>query len=427
MTGSGDPGTASPGGKAGRYRFLVLAVIFSVFLASGLDRAAVSLLLVDPGFLRDMDLEGSPERQGLVMTMLLLPYALSNIFLGPSADRWGPRRVVTAMAGGWAVAAMWLGAATSYPLLLAGRVARGVAEGPLFPSANRFVRYWFPPRERGAANAIWASGQRLGLAIAVPLLAAVIVSAGWRFAFFLQALLIAVIVVPAVWFVTADRPEATSRVGSEERAHIGLERPGEKERLAGGGSNLGRLLRNYRYWLMVTYHFAVLAVYSGLTTWLPKYLREARGFDVAQMVLFASLPYLLASGSSLVFGYISDRVGWRATLCALSLAGASGAVGLAAIATDPVLSALLVVLGVGIWGIGTPIYYAIMQRIVPAPIMATGIGIDNGVANLGAAMAPTAIGFMIGATGSYLPGLLFLSAVGLVGSAGAAVLAVQRY
>jgi hypothetical protein len=27
---------------------------------------------------------------------------------------------------------------------------------------------------------------------------------------------------------------------------------------------------------------------------------------------------------------------------------------------------------------GTPVYYAIMQQIIPGPIMATGIGIDNG-------------------------------------------------
>jgi ACS family D-galactonate transporter-like MFS transporter len=79
------------------------------------------------------------------------------------------------------------------------------------------------------------------------------------------------------------------------------------------------------------------------------------------------------------------------------------------------------------WGIGSPVYYAIMQRIVPGPIMATGIGIDNGLANLGAAMAPAVIGFLIAATGSYLAGLLFLAVMGLIGAVGAAVLALQRY
>jgi hypothetical protein len=79
------------------------------------------------------------------------------------------------------------------------------------------------------------------------------------------------------------------------------------------------------------------------------------------------------------------------------------------------------------WGMGIPVYYAIMQRIVPAPIMATGIGIDNGLANFGSAMAPAIVGFLIAATGSFLAGLLFLAGVGLIGATGAAVLAFQKY
>jgi MFS-type transporter involved in bile tolerance (Atg22 family) len=79
------------------------------------------------------------------------------------------------------------------------------------------------------------------------------------------------------------------------------------------------------------------------------------------------------------------------------------------------------------WGMGSPVYYSIMQRIVPAPIMATGIGIDNGLANFGSALAPAVVGFLIAATGSYLAGLLFLAVLGLIGATGAAVLAIQRY
>ena len=195
----------------------------------------------------------------------------------------------------------------------------------------------------------------------------------------------------------------------------------------GGSDDLSSLLHNYHFWLMVTYHFAVLATFSGLTTWLPKYLREARGFNIRQMVLFASLPYLGSFLSSLVFGFLSDRIGRRALLCTMSLAGAATSIGLAALVTDPVVSGLLMMWGMIMWGMGTPVYYAIMQRIIPAPIMATGIGIDNGLANFGSAMAPAVIGFLIGATGSYLAGLLFIAVLGLIGATGAAVLAMQRY
>lgn len=413
--------------RVGRYRYLVIGVVWLTLCVAAFDRTAVSLLLADRGFLRDMGLEGSPERQGLVMTMLLLPYALSNIFLSPAADRWGPRKVLSTMAALWSAAALLLGAAWSYSVLLSGRVARGLAEGPLFPVANRYVRYWFPPSEWGGANAIWTSGQRLGLAISVPLLTMVIAAFGWRSSFLLLAVLALVAVLPAVWFLAADRPEVTRRVDERERDYIVKGRQATKAGSARWRRDLPELLRNDRFWLAVIHHFAVLAVYFGLVTWLPKYLREARGFEVAQMVLYASLPHLFSTLSGLAFGFVSDRFGRRAIFCTLSLAGAGASVLLAALAPDATVSALLMILGFGVWGAGSPAYYAIMQRIVPSHMMATGIGIDNGLANFGSALAPTVVGFLIGATGSYLAGLLFLAGLALAGSLAAATLAARGY
>jgi sugar phosphate permease len=409
----------------GRYRYLVVAVIWTAFFFGGFDRAAFSLFLVDHDFLRAMGLEGSPERQGLLMTFLLLPYAFSNIFLGHTADRWGPRKVFTLMTGFWAVAAIWMGAIGSYILMLVGRVARGTAEGPLFPVANRYIRSWFPPSERGGANAIWTSGQRVGMAVGVPLLSLAIGMWGWRSALLLQAAFILILVAPAIWFLTADAPEAMTRVGAGERDIIRNGRAAET--ITGAGGDLSSLVHNYRFWLMVIYHFAVLATFSGLTTWLPKYLRDERAFTTNGMVLFASLPHLGSFLSSLVSGFLSDHIGRHGVLCAVSLASAAIAIGVAALVPNPMASALLMVVGMVMWGMGTPVYYSIMQRIVPGPIMATGIGIDNGLANFGSALAPAVIGFLIAATGSYLAGLLFLAVVGLIGAAGATVLAVQRY
>jgi len=265
------------------------------------------------------------------------------------------------------------------------------------------------------------------MTLAVPLLTLAIGVWGWRSALFLQAAFILILVLPSVWFLTADAPEGMVRIGQKEREYIAAGREAEREKGPGASGDLSTLLHNYHFWLMVTYHFAVLATLSGLTTWLPKYLREARGFEVGRMVLFTSLPYLGSFVSSLVFGFLSDRIGRRAVLCTASLAGAAASIGLAALVPNPVVSGLLMVWGMIMWGMGSPVYYAIMQRIIPAPIMATGIGIDNGLANLGSAMAPAVVGFLIGATGSYVPGILFLAVLGLIGAGGALVLAIQRY
>jgi sugar phosphate permease len=418
---------APPGTPGGRYRYLVVAVIWLTLVFCAFDRTGLSLLLVDKVFLRDMGLEGSPGKQGLLMTFLLLPYALSNICLGLTADRWGPKKVLTVMTSLWSLAALWMGSIHSYGMMLVGRIGRGIAEGPLFPVTNRYVRFWFPPWERGTANAIWTSGQRVGMTVAVPLLSLTISLWGWRAVFFVQAAFILLLVIPGICVLTGDAPEAVARVGANERQYIVESRAAERGKTAGESTSLSELLRDYHFWLMVIYHFAVLATFSGLITWLPKYLREARGFPVGRMVLFSSLPYLGSFLASLVFGYLSDRIGRRALLCTISLTGAASSVALAALVSDPIVSGSLMICGMIMWGIGTPVYYAIMQRIVPASIMATGIGIDNGLANFGAALAPAVVGFLIAATGSYLAGLLFIAALGLVGSVGAGVLALERY
>jgi sugar phosphate permease len=417
----------SPSRRIGRYRYLVMATVWLALLANGFDRGNLSLLITDQGFLEDLELLGDPARQGLLMSALLFPYAISNIILSPAADRWGPRRVLAVMLALWTASSLAMGLAWSYLALLAARFFRGLAEGPVFPVANRYVRYWFPPSERGAANALWTSGIRIGLALSVPLFAAVIALFGWRSSFLLQALMVGALVLPAVWFVTADTPEKMPRVGGEELGHIAR---GQADQQAGQSHwrpALQSLLANRDYWLAVLYHFALLSLYFGLVTWLPKYLREERGFDLALMVVFASLPHLATAISSLLFGFISDRVGRRALICTVTLTSTSGALVLAALVPDPVLSATIIVLGFGLWGMGSPGYFAIMQRIIPGRIVATGIGIDNGISNFGSALAPAMVGVLIAATGSYLAGLLLLAGIGLIGALAAVALVLRGY
>ncbi|MBP1741798.1 MAG: sauU 5, partial [Deltaproteobacteria bacterium] len=267
---SGASELAAAGSRVGKYRYMVVAVIWVAFLFGAFDRAAISLLLTDQGFLKDMGLEASPQRQGLLMTFLLLPYALSNIFLGHTADRWGPRKVLTVMTGLWSCAAIWMGSISSYSMMLIGRVMRGTAEGPLFPVANRYIRYWFPPSERGGANAIWTSGTRAGMTVAVPLLTLTMGTWGWRSALFIQAALILFLVMPSIWFLTGNAPEDMIRVGPRERNYITESRASETGKSVGRSGDLSSLLHDYHFWLMVTYHFAVLATFAGLITWLPK-------------------------------------------------------------------------------------------------------------------------------------------------------------
>ena len=47
-----------------------------------------------------------------------------------------------------------MGALSSYPLMVAGRVVIGVTEGPQFGTAIATVKRWYAPREQALGNAM---------------------------------------------------------------------------------------------------------------------------------------------------------------------------------------------------------------------------------------------------------------------------------
>ena len=70
--------SAVAGSRVGKYRCVVVAVIWAAFFFFAFDRAAISLLLTGHGFLKEMNLDASPGRQGLLMTFLPHP-PLGNV------------------------------------------------------------------------------------------------------------------------------------------------------------------------------------------------------------------------------------------------------------------------------------------------------------------------------------------------------------
>jgi len=158
-----------------------------------------------------------------------------------------------------------------------------------------------------------------------------------------------------------------------------------------------------------------------------KYLRDARGFNIRQMVLFASLPYIGSFLSSLVFGFLSDRIGRGALLCTMSLTGAATSIGLAALVSEPIVSGLLMTRGTIMRGMGTPVYSAIMQRIVPRPHHSHRDRHRQRTDQFWVGDGACGHRFP-DCRHEFLPGRAALHrCAGLIGAAGAAVLAMQRY
>ena len=149
-----------------RVRWILIGWMFAISAIAYLDRVNISIA----GSLIERDFHLSDIQLGWVFSAFVLGYALSQAPGGRTADRFGPRRVVTLGAVWWAVftaLTAWVppDAAFSLALLLAVRFLLGVGEAVVYPASNRLVATWFPSQERGIANGIIFAGVGAGAAV----------------------------------------------------------------------------------------------------------------------------------------------------------------------------------------------------------------------------------------------------------------------
>jgi sugar phosphate permease len=371
---------------------LLIAITTAFF-----DRINVAVLFTNAEFHADIGVS-DPASMGLLMTAFVLPYGISALLFSIFGDYFGPRRTLSGIAGILAAVMAAMGALSSYPLMLAGRVMIGLTEGPQFGTAIATVKRWYVPREQALGNAIWTIGSPLGAAIGFPLVIYLVVNYGWRVSFFALAALNALIVLPIIWFFLRDRPpEGTMSPVA----------PSAEDKLSFGAAIL-IVIRDPRFWLLTIFNCGVLIYLWGLNSWLPTYLQQARGFNVAQTAFYSSLPYVLMIGGQFLAAWVSDLIGRRAIVCGFNLFMTGVFVYLTSIVPDATTAAWCVTLSAGFWGGTAPTLFTLGAQIMPPKVTAAGFGLYGGIGNIAGAFAPLIIGMLVASTGSFTAGLQFL-------------------
>ena len=415
-----------------KQRVFLVVILFITLLFSFVDRINISVMMADNAFLTELGIKGDPVKMGMLMTAFLAAYALSNIFLSPIGDLLGPRKAIAACLPVWAIAMLCGSFAPTFAWMLAARVLLGLGEGLHWPVQMKFVKNWFPPQERGKANSAWQFGLFAGPALAMPFFTWMIAATGWRMSFIILAVA-TVIPLILIWYFTTDHPREHKGVNKAELEHIeaGLRKEQEHEVVLGTTTfkdSLKFFIFNYRYWLLVAYFFFNAAVWWGIMTWLPSYLKVARGFSWAQMGALASLPYVVGAVCLFIFGYLTDKAGRRAPFCFVQMLGMAGSLYLGVHATDNLTAAYFIASAVAFVAAGLPANWSLCQQIVPAKAVGAGAGLMNGIGSIGGALSPMVIGYFISATGgSYEAGLMSLVGAALAGALCMLVLVYQKY
>lgn len=152
---------------------------------------------------------------------------------------------------------------------------------------------------------------------------------------------------PFLWLIKEKENEKKARELSAWQSYLGV-------------------LRDWRVWLLVLAYSGTSSIWWGTVTWLPSYLKEARGFSWTEMGIWASLPYIMAVLVKLFAGWAVDRFNKPELLLVVGLFGSAVFIYMGAYAQGGVSAILLITAGIGMLAIGTPSAWYLLQQIVSA-------------------------------------------------------------
>lgn len=222
-----------------------------------------------------------------LQTAFLLAYAALYIGGGRLLDVLGTRRGFTLIMLWWSVACALHGLASGFGLLLCARFLLGMGEGGGFPAAVRVVAEWISPANRSTAVGIINAGTAIGSVIAPPLIGFVLLHRGWRTVFFIAG---AIGMIWVLWWVI-EYQEGSLVVQAPSPA-----------------TSIGKLLSIRSVQTLVFAKFMSDSAWYFMLFWLPKYLYDARHFDIKQVSYYAWIPYAASGIGSIVGGYLSSSL-----------------------------------------------------------------------------------------------------------------------
>ncbi len=271
-----------------------IAVLVSAAIAiSYLDRQTLPVAVL--AISRDIPLTNT--QFSALQSAFLFAYALMYAGGGKLVDVLGTRRGFTVIMLFWSLACASHGLATGFAMLVASRFLLGMGEGGGFPAATRAVAEWFPTKDRATAMGIINAGTAVGAVVAPPLIAMIRAYSNWRWIFVITG---GMGLLWAAWWRWSYR---SPNVASDES--LGNPPP---EPVPGSATHLPwiQLFRIRETWGLVVAKFLSDAAWFFYLFWLPKYLYDARGFDIKAVGTFAWMPSAAAGVGCLLGGAFSS-------------------------------------------------------------------------------------------------------------------------
>ena len=390
-----------------RLRWYICALLFFATTINYIDRQVLGLL--KPVISKEL---GWTEADfGWVISAFQAAYAIMMPLAGRIVDWIGPKRGYSLAVIFWSVAAMSHSLARSVVQFAAARFALGLGESANFPAAIRTVADWFPAEERALATGIFNAGTNIGAVVAPLAIPWITVRFGWRPAFLFTSGLVLIWLV--LWWTGYRHPPASvAEADSKPVSRLPYL----------------RLLRERRVWAYLTGKVLTDPVWWFYLYWLPGFLDQNYGLNLAGLGAPLVAVYLLADIGSVAGGWLSSALLKRGLsvnrarktamlVCALAVTG---------VMFIPFTNGNLW-LAVGLIGLATGAHQGWSANLFTLPsdlFPEEAVGSVVGIGGLGGAISGALVAPMVGywldfSHGAYGPlfvvaGSMYLIALGLV-------------
>ena len=263
-----------------------------------------------------VDLGISKTELGIFLTLHGLIYGISKFANGFIGDRVNARYFMVIGLVLTAVCNLLFGFSSAVLALGIFWMLNGWFQGMGYPPCARLLTHWIPPKELATKMSVWNTSHSIGAALVV-IICGYIVTLGWRWGFYVPAL-IALVGAVALWFTIRDVP---SSVGLPAIVPEGVSK--QEAEYEGSGKEFKQFVRKQVFgnpviWILALSNFFVYTIRYAVLDWGPTLLSEWKGVSTQHAGWMVAGFEIAGIAGMLISGWATDRFfGGRAPRVAL--------------------------------------------------------------------------------------------------------------
>jgi MFS transporter, ACS family, glucarate transporter len=298
------------------------------------------------------------------------------------------------------VAPELVGGTALFLVLVAAQLLLGAAQGGLFPVSSGVFETWFPVRQWALAQGAQSMGLNLGSAMTPPLIAALMLSAGWQRALVWSSIPAVLIVALWAWYAR-DTPREHRAVSTVELRELG-EHVHATVHARVSVRRLLRLLGHRNTALLTVSYLLMNYSFYLIANWCFLYLIQQRHFPVLESGWLSVAPPIAGSlGAGIggvVTGWLCPRLGlvWGFRTVPLLSLPLAGILLLTAMQTaNPYIAVAALAGSFGCIELNEAAYWAASMAVGRSDAMAIG-GVLNTGGNLGGIIGIPVVAWLSG-------------------------------